>query len=268
MHNKKQVSLGELGPSYFDLQADIGSTKHAGSIKTTRELIELCNLNEGKYVLDVGCGVGMTSCYIAKNHSCRVVGIDISERMIDRSNERAKRESVKDRVEFKVVDAQNLPFDHNLFDAVISESVTALLEDKQRALSEYVRVTKPSGYVGLNEMTWMKTPPKELVEYYYRSTGIKPETFDNWKKLIKNSRLKNIILRTYRMNAISDFIDIIKQLGFKDFSTALHRFLFLYITSSAYRTYINAQFNIYKETGPPPKTILEYLGYGIFVGRK
>ncbi|MCP8323145.1 MAG: hypothetical protein L6N96_03080 [Candidatus Methylarchaceae archaeon HK02M2] len=70
------------------------------------------------------------------------------------------------------------------------------------------------------------------------------------------------------MNAVSDFIDIIKQLGFKDFSTALHRFLFLYIASPAYRRYINSQFNIYKETGPPPKKILEYLGYGIFVGKK
>ncbi|MDI6888137.1 MAG: class I SAM-dependent methyltransferase [Methanocellales archaeon] len=82
-----------------------------GGLKATRELIELCHINKGKYVLDVGCGVGKTPCYVAKMYGCRVVGVDISERMVDRAKERAKREGVENRVEFRVADAQNLPFD-------------------------------------------------------------------------------------------------------------------------------------------------------------
>jgi len=49
------------------LQADIGITKYAGGLKTTRELIELCHINKDTYVLDVGCGVGLTPCYLAKS---------------------------------------------------------------------------------------------------------------------------------------------------------------------------------------------------------
>jgi ubiquinone/menaquinone biosynthesis C-methylase UbiE len=75
--------------------------------------------------------------------------------MIDRSNEAAKREGVEDSVEFQVADAQDLPFENDLFDAVITESVTAFPEDKQLAVREYVRVIRPGGYVGLNESTWL-----------------------------------------------------------------------------------------------------------------
>jgi arsenite methyltransferase len=59
----------------------------------------------------VGCGAGVTACYLAKRYGCRLVGVDISARIIERSRERAKKERVADRVEFRVADAQDLPFE-------------------------------------------------------------------------------------------------------------------------------------------------------------
>lgn len=53
-----------------------------------------------------------------------MVGIDLSERMIDRSNKRAKKGRVGDLAEFKVADAQNLPFEDATLDVVIGESIT------------------------------------------------------------------------------------------------------------------------------------------------
>ena len=61
--------ISELEPAIFDLMADVGLTKHLGSLKATKELLELCCIGEGKYVLDVGCGVGMTPCYIAERYA-------------------------------------------------------------------------------------------------------------------------------------------------------------------------------------------------------
>ena len=52
-------------------------------------------------------------------------------------------------------------------------------EDKQKAVNEYVRVTKPGGYVGLNESTWLKfPPPPELVAWASQDLGanVKPLT--------------------------------------------------------------------------------------------
>ncbi len=237
-------------------------------MKATRELIELCHIDKGKYVLDVGCGVGVTPCYLAKELGCEVVGVDISEKMIYRANERARREGVEDRVEFIVTDAQNLPFEDAIFEAVIGESVTAFPEDKERAVSEYSRVTKPGGYVGLNEMTWIRTPPPtELVEYFSRTTGAKGETSNVWKALLKGSGLRDMVVRIYKVNTLREIINGIRWLGLlglKDYSRAWSNFLTLCIRSPAFRRYI-------KETWPAlkkVKNIFEYLGYGIYVGRK
>ena len=121
----------------FELQAHLGMTKHLGGFDATEELIALCHIQRGSTVLDVGCGAGATSCRLAKHYGCVVVGVDILERMVYRAQERAGREGVSNRAIFQVADAQALPFEDNLFDAVITESVTAFPADKQQAINEY-----------------------------------------------------------------------------------------------------------------------------------
>jgi len=267
MENQRQLSPKEVSEpelSYFEFQAAFGFTKHTGGLKATNELIELCYIDKGKYVLEVGCGVGRAACYIAKRHGCRVMGVDISEGMIDRSNERAEREGVEDKVEFRVADVQDLPFKDNLFDAVIGESITAFPEDKQKAVGEYVRVAKPGGYVGFNETTWIETAPPELAEYLSRMTGAKPETPDGWRELLVDSGLRDVVVKTYKVNALDQWINEIRELDFRDYSRAWYRFLSLLIKSPACRRFareaLSMPGNIF--------SLFEYLGYGIYVGRK
>lgn len=264
MENKEQLSPEEMSEFYFEFQAVMGVTKHMGGLRATEELIEPCRINKDKYVLEVGCGLGRTVCYIAKRYGCRVVGTDISERMVDRSRERAKKEGVADRVKFRVADAQNLPFEDALFDAVIGESVTAFPADKEKAISEYVRVTKPGGYVGLNECTWVKAPPPELAEYLFRITGAKLETSNGWRELLEGSGLTDIVARTYKISALEQWANEIRQLDFMEHLRAWYRFLFLLIKSPACRRFS-------KEALSMPKNIFDifkYFGYGIYVGRK
>lgn len=251
----------------FDFQAEVGLTKQVGGRKATDELIELCHIDKGSYVLDVGCGVGVTPCYLARRYDCRVVGVDIRDRMIDRSNERAKREGVEDHVEFRVADAQDLPFQDDLFDAVICESVLAMVPDKPKAMHEYVRVTKPGGYVGLNESTWTKTPPPvDLVEWVGQDSGGIAQVLsaDGWVGLLDNAGLRDIVVRTYKVNAQSELIKIIRRYGLRGYLEASCRMLSLYRKSPAYRTFLKEV----KETGAMPKHASEYFGYGIYVGRK
>jgi len=146
-------------PTFFDCAAEVGLTKHIGGLKATDRLIELCHIHEASFVLDVGCGVGMTPVYLAKKCRCRVLAVDISERMVERARERVTRERLREMVDVRVADAQDLPLGHDTFDAVITESVTSFPQDKQRAVNEYVRVTRPGGHVGLNESVWLKVPP-------------------------------------------------------------------------------------------------------------
>ena len=254
-------------PSFFDFAAEVGLTKHYGGLEATEELVELCQIGEGKYVLDVGCGAGVTPCYLAKRHGCRVVGVDISEGMIERSKERAKREGVEDGVEFRVADAQYLPFEDDRFDAVITESVTAFPEDKQRAVNEYARVTKPGGYVGLNESTWLKTPPPpEIVAWASQDLGahVKPLTSDGWVGLLKGARLREIAVRTYETQVRKEAKEIVRRYGYGGMLRIFYRALSLYARSPYYRRYVKEV----REKGITPDNIEEYLGYGIYVGRK
>jgi hypothetical protein len=178
--------------------------------------------------------------------------------MIGRSKERVKREGVNDRVKFRVADAQNLPFEDDLFDVVIGEFITGLLDDKRKVINEYMRVTKPGGYVGLNEATWIKTPPpQELVEYLSCTYGIKEIlTMDGWKELLVGAGLRDIIARAYKANILSEKLEALK-----DFLRVWYKVVYLYIRNSAFRRFVKEGLSI-------PKSFFEYWGYGIYVGRK
>ena len=257
----------EKKQTIFDFQAEVGLTKQLGGLKATEELVGLCHIDEGKYVLDVGCGVGVTPCYLAKKYGCRVVGVDISGRMVERSDERAKREGVEDRVEFRVADAQDLPFEDDLFDAVLCESVIAFPTDKQRAVNECVRVTKPGGYVGLNESTWLKAPPPpELVEWAAQdlSANAKALTSDGWTGLLEYAGLREIVVRTYEIDTRNEAREIFRRYGCRRMLGVLCRILSLYAKSPAYRRFVKGV----REGGVTPENLDEYFGYGIYVGRK
>jgi arsenite methyltransferase len=253
--------------SFFDFAAYVGLTKHLGGVTATDELLELCHVNEGKYILDVGCGAGVTPCYITRKYDCRVVGVDIKEGMIERSQERANRDKVADKITFRVADAQDLPFDDNLFDAVITESVTAFPEDKQGAVKEYARVTKPGGYVGLNEATWLKVPPPpEMVAWASQDLGasVKPLTATEWLGLLEGAGLVDLAMRTYNINTKEETRGILRRYGWGGMLRVVKRLLSLYTRSPAYRKFVKE----IRQEGIVPEHLGEYFGYGIYVGRK
>ena len=253
--------------TFFDFAAEVGLTKHIGGLEATEVILELCHISKGMYVLDVGCGAGITPVFIAKRYGCRVVGVDISEGMVKRSKESIKRERVTDRVEFRVADAQDLPFDDNSFDAVITESVTAFPEDKQKAVNEYVRVTKSGGYVGLNESTWLKVPPPpELVAWASQDLGanVKPLTSSEWVGLLEAAGLREMVVRTYEINMQEEARGIYRRYGCRGMLGIMFRMLSLYAKSPAYRKFVKEV----RKDGVTPKNLDEYFGYGLYVGQK
>lgn len=268
MESKRQSSaenVSEPELQNFGLQTPWGLAKHTGGLEATRELIEACHIDKDSYVLDVGCGVGITACYLAGEYGCRIVGVDVSETMVKQSKERARRKDVADKVEIKIGDAQALPFKDAVFDAVICESVTAFPKDKQKVVSEYARVTRPGGYVGMNEGTWVKTPPPELADYLFRALGqAKFLTPNGWRDLLERAGLTDIVTRVDKTNALYQSVNGLRQMNPGDYLRAWGKFVSLIFRDSAARNWI-------KEIGAPPRkvfTISRYFGYGIYTGRK
>jgi arsenite methyltransferase len=253
--------------TFFDFAAEAGLTKHFGGLEGTKELAGLCHISDGAYVLDVGCGTGVTPCFLAQGYGCRVVGVDIHAKMVERSEERARREAVADRVEFRVADAQDLPFEDDLFDAVITESVTCFPEDKQRAVNEYVRVTRPGGYVGLAESTWRKVPPPpELVAWASQDVGacVQPLTAEEWEGLLENAGLVDITVRTHPVDAKNEAKLLLRRYGYGGMIGSALRALVMYTRNPAYRAFVKDV----RQGGVVPENLDEYFGYGMYVGRK
>jgi demethylmenaquinone methyltransferase/2-methoxy-6-polyprenyl-1,4-benzoquinol methylase len=95
---------------------------------------------QGSHVLDLGCGTGVSSSLLAKRNY-RVVGVDISEKFLDRRLE-------GDCVKLVSADAESLPFPDHSFDAVTSYEFIEHVGNVPAVLEEMARVASPSSAVG------------------------------------------------------------------------------------------------------------------------
>jgi ubiquinone/menaquinone biosynthesis C-methylase UbiE len=111
--------------------------------KTSQALLEGTEV-QGKVVLDVGCGTGILSLLLIEKGAAKVVCGDLSEYMLSQCMKKADLLGYgQDRIDFRQLDAESLPFDSNSFDAVISGMVFGLYLIKK--IIGMVRVLKPGG---------------------------------------------------------------------------------------------------------------------------
>lgn len=255
----------DLRESYFELQSSLGITNHMGGLGATEELAEVCHIRNDGYVLDVGCGVGAAACFIAEKYGCRVMAVDIREEMVARSRERTQERDVDDMVTVQVGDALNLPFEDSQFDVVLSESVTAFVVDKKRAVDEYRRVVREGGFVGINETTWIAQPPESLVEYLSRIMGVEPESPERWEALLKGAGLKVVTVRPRRTTYLHQFSNELKMVGLKEVFSPWGRLISLFFTDPVYRKVIK---EMTREATKIPLNVFDYFGYGVYVGTR
>jgi ubiquinone/menaquinone biosynthesis C-methylase UbiE len=124
-------------------------------IGTTLQLVgellaEACDLRWDERVLDVAAGNGNATLAAARR-GCKVTSTDYVQGLLDRGAERARAEQLP--VEFKVADAEDLPFADESFDAVLSTFGVMFSPDHGRAASELARVCRPGGRIGLANWT-------------------------------------------------------------------------------------------------------------------
>src|SRR5215472_18658147 len=124
-----------------------GEEMEAHHISITEQTLAVMELKPGDRVLDLGCGAGWASRLMAKevangNKPGQVVGIDVADEMI----RRARAGSVDfDNVMFVVGSAQQIPWEENFFDKVLSVESFYYYADQERALAELFRVMAPKG---------------------------------------------------------------------------------------------------------------------------
>jgi SAM-dependent methyltransferase len=113
-------------------------------------LVQAADPHAGQRVLDVACGTG-NAALVAGRRYCEVTGIDYVPELIERAKARAQAEGMD--VDFRVEDAQELPFPDASFDVVLSAIGVMFAPDQEKAAGELLRVCRPGGTIGL--ASWM-----------------------------------------------------------------------------------------------------------------
>ena len=156
MSNSRTASADEQMRQEFNQWAEQGKGEEmeAHHISITEQTLALMNLKPGDRVLDLGCGAGWASRLMAKavangDRPGQVVGLDVSDEMIRRA--RAASTDV-DNVMFVVGSAQQIPWDENFFNKVLSVESFYYYSDQERALAELFRVMAPKSelYILIN----------------------------------------------------------------------------------------------------------------------
>lgn len=134
----------------YDLISDAGEHK-------AREAGEQAlDIQAGEHVLEIGYGTGNTMVHLAEavGDSGTVAGIDVSTGMQQVASKKLTAKGFADRVELRVGDARELPYDDNSFDAVFASFTLELfpLNDIPAVLAEVARVLKSGGRLGVVSM--------------------------------------------------------------------------------------------------------------------
>jgi arsenite methyltransferase len=124
---------------------------------------DYAGIKKGDHVLDLGSGAG-NDCFVARaivGDSGKVTGLDMTEPMILKARENASKLGYGN-VEFVLGDIEEMPFDGNRFDVVVSNCVLNLVPDKSKAFSEIFRVLKPGGHFSVSDVVLKGTLSEKM----------------------------------------------------------------------------------------------------------
>ena len=136
-------------------------------VKLVETLAARSGIQRGGRILDVGCGIGGSSLWLASELGCQVLGITISPKQAAMAADRAREQGLSRRVRFKVKDANQLDLPPESFDAVWVIEASEHLTDKPRFIRDCARILRPGGMLAI--CAWVAADrleqpcPRELV---------------------------------------------------------------------------------------------------------
>lgn len=252
--------MNNSGMEYLAMQAGIGITRHIGGMAASQELLTLCHIADARNVLNVGCGIGSGAVDVAQRYGCHVVGIDLLPAMLGWAQRRACSAGVQGQIEFSSADVLHLPFPDDSFDVVYAESVLLFVADKAQAIQECIRVTRPGGFVGLNEGFLREEIPADVAAKIHNFVGPNFENDATWRQLWETAALRTRTMTVYPIDVAGELKSRV-QCGWSWFLRAEGRAARLYATDPAARRAMNAEF-------AAAPIAVGYGGYALYAGMK
>lgn len=142
-------------------------------VKWRNKVVQIVGDTNPETILDIATGTGDLAINLTKTSAKRIVGLDISEGMLDVGRSKIEKLQLQNRIEMVLADSEKIPFSDNSFDAITVAFGVRNFENLEKGLSEIYRVLKKGGcFVVLETSVPTKTPYKQGYQFY--STKILP----------------------------------------------------------------------------------------------
>lgn len=194
---------------------------------------EFAQIKKGNTVIDLGSGAG-NDCFVARaitGESGKVIGIDMTEAMIDKARQNAEKLGFNN-VEFRLGEIEKMPITSNVADVVVSNCVLNLVPDKVKAFKEIFRVLKNGGHFSISDVVLMGKLPE----------GLKQDA-EMYAGCVSGAIQKN------------EYINIIKETGFENISIQKDKTILIpdeilknYLSEKELANYKNGDFGIFSIT--------------------
>ncbi|HYF70723.1 MAG TPA: bifunctional demethylmenaquinone methyltransferase/2-methoxy-6-polyprenyl-1,4-benzoquinol methylase UbiE [Ohtaekwangia sp.] len=135
-----------------------------------KKAISLLKSNPPALLLDVATGTGDFALQALELNPDKIVGIDISEGMLEAGRKKIRAKSLEKRIELKYADSESLPFAEHSFDAVTVAFGVRNFENLEKGLQEIYRVLKPGGRIIVLEFSQPRRFPFKQIYNFYFST--------------------------------------------------------------------------------------------------
>ena len=241
--SKKNISFHyDLGNSFYEKWLDKSMTYSSGMFKKEsddlynaqlnkyRNLAKITDIKKNDKVLEVGCGWGGFSCFLAKNFSADVTAITISKKQYEKVKEKVFTEKLTEKINVKLTDYREIK---GLYDKIVSIEMFEAVGEKY--WSKYFEVLggnlKYNGAIGLQTITiedkffkkYRKFP--DFIQTYIFPGGMLP-SIEEMSKVLKSKGLSiekkqmfgNDYAKTLRMwsKSFENSWENIKKEGFND----------------------------------------------------
>lgn len=135
-----------------------------------KQAIKLLKPYKPQQILDVATGTADFAIEALALNPEKVIGVDISDGMLDQGREKLARRELDDRIELRLGDSERLQFEDNIFDAVIVAFGVRNFENLQDGLEDMFRVLKPGGRLVVLEFSKPTGfPMKQLYNFYFKN---------------------------------------------------------------------------------------------------